>query len=96
MRLEVRRYIQYSEFDSSVEDYLFPGCAKLFFFTEAANDDTRNFLCSCVIPPNNFSTIPEFVRNVHHLYQLQDCLVSVALVILLVASRLPLVMVSRR
>ena len=70
-----------------------PNC---FFCTDAANNDTRVVLCSCGIPPKNFSVMPECVRNVHHLYQFPDYLVEVALVILLEDSRLPLVMISRR
>ena len=33
-----------------------------FLCTDAANDDTMIVLCSCGIPPNTFSVIPEFVR----------------------------------
>ena len=67
-----------------------------FRCTEAANDDTRIFLCSCGNPPRNSSAIPECLRNVHHLYQLLECLVAVALEIPLEASRLLLAMISRR
>ena len=47
-------------------------------------------------PPRNSSVIPECLRNVHHLYQLTDCLVAVALVMPLEAPRMPLAMISRR
>ena len=61
-----------------------------FCRTEAANDDISIVLCSCGIPPRNSSAIPEFLRNVHHIYQLPDCLVAVALEMPLEALRLPL------
>ena len=65
-----------------------------FLRTEAANDDTRIFLCTCGIPPSNSSVMPECLRNVHHLYQLPDCLVAVALAMPLDALRLPLAIIS--
>ena len=40
--------------------------------------------------------ITDFFSNVHHLYQLPDCLVTLALAMLLEASRLPLAMIYRR
>ena len=67
-----------------------------FLRTEAANHDTRIFLCSYGIPPRNLSAIPECLRKVHHLYQLPDCLVAVALVMLLEVSMLPLAIIFRR
>ena len=65
----------------------------LFLGNDAANDGTIIVLCYCGIPPNNFSVIPECVINVHHLSQLPDFLDAVALTIMLVVSRLPLVMI---
>ena len=67
-----------------------------FCRTEAVNDDTRIVLSYCGIPPRNLCAVPEFLRNVHHLYQFPDCLVAVALAMPLEASRLPLAMLSRR
>ena len=67
-----------------------------FCRTEAANDDKRILICSCGIPPRNSSVIPEFLGNVHHLYQLPDWLVALALAMPLEASRLPLAMIFRR
>ena len=67
-----------------------------FLCTEAANDDTRIVLCSCEIPPRNLYAIPECLRNMLHLYQFPDCLVTVDLAMPLEASRLPLAMISRR
>ena len=67
-----------------------------FCCIEAANDDTRIVLCSCGIPPRNVYVIPECFRNVHHIYQLPDCLVAVVLVMPLEALRLTLAMVSSR
>ena len=67
-----------------------------FCCTEAVNDDTRIVLCSCGIPRRNSSAITECWRNVNHLYQLPDCLVTEALAMPLEASGLPLVMISRR
>ena len=54
------------------------------------------FKCYCGIPSKNLSVMAECFRNVHHLTQLPNCLDAVALVTLLVASRLPLVMIPRR
>ena len=65
-----------------------------FRCTEAENDDTRVVLCSCGIPHRNSSVIPECLSNVPHLSQFPDLLVSVALEMLLEASRLPLAMIS--
>ena len=67
-----------------------------FCHNEAANDNTRIVLYPCWIPYSNLSVIPECLRNVYHLYQFPDCLVAVASVILLEASRLPLAMILRR
>ena len=81
MHPEGHIYIRYGVFDSSVEVFLC--CAKLVFHTDAANYDMMIVLCSCVITPNNFYVMSECVRNVHHLSQLPDCLVAVALTVLL-------------
>ena len=54
-----------------------------FRCTEAVNDDTRIVLCSCGIPPMNSYVIPECLRNFPHLSQFPDCLVAVALAMLL-------------
>ena len=66
-----------------------------FRCTKAANDDTRIFHCYCWIPSRNSSSIPECLRNAHHLYQLPNFLVAVALAMPMEASRLPLAMISR-
>ena len=67
-----------------------------FSLTEAENDDTSISLCSCGIPPSNSSSVPKYLRNVHHLYQLLDCLAVVAFAMRLESSRLPLHMISMR
>ena len=46
--------------------------------------------------PGIFSVISECLRNVPQIYQLPDCLVTVALEMPSEASRLPLAMISRR
>ena len=74
----------------------FPVFPNWFRCTEAENDDTRIFFCACGIPSRNLSVIPECLSNIPHLYQLPECLVSVALVMPLEASRLPLAMISSR
>ena len=66
-----------------------------FRCTEAENDDTMIVLYCCGIPPKNLSVIHECLRNVHHLSQLPDCFVAMALAVLLEASRLSLAMISR-
>ena len=68
----------------------------LFICTDAANDNTKIVLFSCGIPYRNLFFMPMCVRNVHHLYQLPDCLVAVDLVIPLVMLRMSLVEISRR
>ena len=50
-----------------------------FICTDAANDDTSVVLAMFWIPSRNFSSIPACVRNVHHISQLSDWLVSVSL-----------------
>ena len=50
-----------------------------FCRTEAANDDTMIVFCACGIPSRNLSVIPECWKNVPHLSQFSDCLVTVAL-----------------
>ena len=67
-----------------------------FILTEEVNDDTRIVLCYCGVPPRNSSEMPEFLKNVHHINQFLDCLVAVALEMLLEASRLSLAIISRR
>ena len=47
-------------------------------------------------PPRNLFAVPVCLRNVPHLYQFPDCLVTVELVMPLKASRLSLAMISRR
>ena len=47
-------------------------------------------------PPENLSVMLECVGNVHHIYQLLECLAAVDFAIILVASRLSLVMIPRR
>ena len=74
----------------------FPVFPNWFRLTKSANDDTRIVFCACGIPCRNLSVIPEYLRDITHLYQLPDCLVAVALVIMLEALRLPLAMISRR
>ena len=96
MHLEGRIYIQYGGLDISVEEYFFLVVSNWFLCTDAANDETRIFLCCFVIPPNNSSDMPECVSNVHHLYQLTDFLVVVALAMPLVPLSLPLSIISRR
>ena len=58
--------------------------------TEAADDDTRVSSALVGPPPRNVFAIPVCLRNVPHLYQFPDCLVTVALVMPLKASRLSL------
>ena len=79
-----------------MEEYFFLVVPNWFCSTEEANDDTRIVLCSFGNPPSNSPVIPECLRNVHHLYQLPDCLVAVDLVMLLEASSLTLDMISSR
>ena len=67
-----------------------------FCRTKAANDDTRIVFCACGITYRNLSVISDCRRNVPHLYQLLDCLVTVALAMTLEAPRLLLAMISRR
>ena len=67
-----------------------------FCHNEAANDDTRIVLFPCGIPYSNLSVIPECLRNMHHLYQLPDCLVALDLEMPLEVSRLPLEIIYRR
>ena len=95
MRPEGRRYIRYGGFDISVEEYFFLVGPNWFLCTEAANDDTRVFLCYCGIPPSNSSAMSECLRNVYHLSQLLDCLVAVALVMLLDELRMTLAIIYR-
>ena len=58
---------------------------------------TRGLSFTLVGPhPRNSSAITEYLRNVHHLYQLPDCLVAVALVMPLEALRLTIATISRR
>ena len=64
--------------------------------TEAANDDTRVSSALLGPPPRKLFDIPICFSNVPHLYQFPDCLVTVALVMPLKASRLSLAMISRR
>ena len=65
----------------------------LFICTDATNYDTVIVLCSCGIPQKKFSMIPDYVRNLHHLSQLPDCLAQVDLDMPLVMSRMSLVMI---
>ena len=67
-----------------------------FIRTDAENDDTSIFLCTCGILSSNLFLVPVCVVNVHHIYQLPDLLVAVALAIPLVLSRMLLVKISRR
>ena len=54
-----------------------------FLCTDIENDDMMTVLCSFGISPKEFSVMLEFVRNIHHVSQLLDCLTAVALVMLL-------------
>ena len=67
-----------------------------FLCTDTANDDILIALCSCGIPPNNFSVMPECVRNLHHISQLPYCLDAVVLEMPLDVYRLPIVMIPSR
>ena len=67
-----------------------------FLHTDAANEDTMIFFSPCGIPPRNVFVMAVCVRNVHHIYQLADCLVAVALAITSVVLRMLLVKISRR
>ena len=68
----------------------------MVFCTGEANYDTRVVVCSYGIPPSNFSAMPECLINVHHLYQLPDFFVAVALAMPLDMLSLKLAMISRR
>ena len=55
-----------------------------FLCTDAENYYTSVILSLCWIPSSNFSSMRVCVRNVHHVFQLTDSLVAVALNIPLV------------
>ena len=67
-----------------------------FLCTDAVNDDNRIVFSPCGIPSRNLFVMPVCLMNVHHLSQLPDCLVAVALAIPSVVSRMLLVTISRR
>ena len=67
-----------------------------FICTDTAKYDTSVVLAPCWSPFSNFYFVSACVSNVPHLYQLSDCLVTVALYITLVVSMELLVKISRR
>ena len=67
-----------------------------FICTYAKNYEKMIVLCCCGIPPNIFSMMPDSVINVHHLYQLPDCLDAVSLEFPLVALSRLLVMIPKK
>ena len=85
MHLEGSIYIRYGGFDSSMEEFLSFIVKNWFLRTDAENDDMMIVLRSFGIPPKNLYVIPECVRNLHHLYQLPECLAAVYLVMSLVS-----------
>ena len=96
MRPEGRRYIQYGVFYSSMGSVCFFVFPNWFLCTNAANENTIFVLCYCGNPFKNFSVMPECVINVHHIYQLPECLSAVSLEIPLVVLSMPLVMIPKR